>query len=174
MMTDTAQRFDAAAFASQFLTALREAGKTQTELAQAMNVAGESGEAVEAIRRYIGFARRAGSLDEVAAELADVEIAANVFATLADVTICQPMMHSGTAERVEIETLLMYRAAGLFVDAYIMVDSKTWPMTHNLGRLIMRARRGAEQLGIDHDAALASKTAVIMSRGFGHQTGEPA
>ena len=46
--------------------------------AQVLNVVGEAGEFGEAYRRYSGFARRLGSLDETSAELADVVISAYV------------------------------------------------------------------------------------------------
>ena len=46
----------------------------------ALVVAEESGEFVGAVRRWAGFARRQGSFDEMAAELADVVIAAYVAA----------------------------------------------------------------------------------------------
>lgn len=49
-------------------------------VAQALNVVGEAGEFAEAYRRYIGAARRPGSIEEVAAELADVIISAQVMA----------------------------------------------------------------------------------------------
>ena len=48
--------------------------------AQVLNVVGEAGEFAEAYRRYSGFARRSGSLDETSAELADVVISAYVVA----------------------------------------------------------------------------------------------
>ena len=48
--------------------------------AQILNVVGEAGEFAEAYRRYSGWARRPGSLDDTAAELADVVISAYVAA----------------------------------------------------------------------------------------------
>lgn len=48
--------------------------------AQVVNVVGEAGEFAEAFRRYSGHARRPGTLDEAAAELADVIISAYVLA----------------------------------------------------------------------------------------------
>jgi len=48
--------------------------------AQVLNVVGEAGEFGEAYRRFSGFARRSGSLDEVSAELADVVISAYIVA----------------------------------------------------------------------------------------------
>jgi NTP pyrophosphatase (non-canonical NTP hydrolase) len=50
--------------------------------AQALNVAGEAGEFAEAFRRYSGNARRTGSLEDVAQELADVIISATCMALM--------------------------------------------------------------------------------------------
>ncbi|MGH3882889.1 MAG: hypothetical protein ACRDRC_05730 [Pseudonocardiaceae bacterium] len=51
---------------------------TPTELLmrQGLAIAEEAGETVGALRRYLGVARRTGTLDDVATELADVVITA--------------------------------------------------------------------------------------------------
>lgn len=53
-------------------------GQDDPVTAQALNVAGEAGEFVEAYRRYRGGARRPGSKEEVSGELADVIISAMI------------------------------------------------------------------------------------------------
>lgn len=53
-------------------------GKDEPVTGQAMNVAGEAGEFLEAYRRYRGGARRAASGEEVLEELADVMISSTI------------------------------------------------------------------------------------------------
>jgi NTP pyrophosphatase (non-canonical NTP hydrolase) len=70
-----------AEFARGFLAAAYGPGNPlPPQWAQVLNVAGEAGEFAEAYRRHTGHARRGGSLDETAAELADVVISAYVAA----------------------------------------------------------------------------------------------
>lgn len=71
-----------AKFAKEFLEAAHANNNNPLppEWAQALNVAGEAGEFVEAYRRYTGNARREGSLEETSKELADVIISSYVMA----------------------------------------------------------------------------------------------
>jgi NTP pyrophosphatase (non-canonical NTP hydrolase) len=63
------------------LAKLREAGWTgDLRPQQTLALAEEAGEFVKAARRYLGMARRSGSLDDVRLELADVVITAYVTA----------------------------------------------------------------------------------------------
>jgi hypothetical protein len=57
--------------------------------AHVLNVIGEAGEFGEAYRRYSGHARRPGSLDETAAELADVVISAYIAAERLEIELDQ-------------------------------------------------------------------------------------
>jgi NTP pyrophosphatase (non-canonical NTP hydrolase) len=67
-------------FALQFLTRAYTTDTLPPAWAQVLNVVGEAGEFGEAYRRYTGYARRQGNLDEVRLELADVVISAYVAA----------------------------------------------------------------------------------------------
>lgn len=60
---------------------------------QALNVAGEAGEFVEAFRRWMGMARRNGTHAEMMDELADVVIAAFVMAHTVDGNLTDAVAH---------------------------------------------------------------------------------
>jgi NTP pyrophosphatase (non-canonical NTP hydrolase) len=61
---------------------IRSYGSTTAMLNNGLVLAEEAGEAVQAMRRFMGYARTAGSLGAVAEELADVVITAYVTADL--------------------------------------------------------------------------------------------
>ncbi len=64
------------AIGHDFNAAHDEARGPVPDWARVLNVVGEAGEFAEAYRRYTGHARRTGSIQEVAEELADVVISA--------------------------------------------------------------------------------------------------
>ncbi|WP_163549465.1 MazG nucleotide pyrophosphohydrolase domain-containing protein [Candidatus Frankia nodulisporulans] len=72
---------DLVALAEQLGAALDNAfAGSDPRIRQTLALAEETGEFVQAARRYLGLARRTGDLDQVAAELADVVITAFVTA----------------------------------------------------------------------------------------------
>jgi len=65
----------------------RTVGYPHSPEQQTLCLAEEAGEAVGAIRRYLGLARRPGTIGEAGAELADVVIAAFVAADALDIDL---------------------------------------------------------------------------------------
>jgi NTP pyrophosphatase (non-canonical NTP hydrolase) len=62
-------------------------GDREETLRQIIAVAEESGEFVGAARRYYNMARRSGTFEEMAQELADLVITAFIFAEIADIDL---------------------------------------------------------------------------------------
>lgn len=73
--------------AGRIVAILHEKFGNDIRAQQALALAEEAGEAVGAMRRYMGMARRVGNIDEVREELADVVITAWVTAAVFDVDL---------------------------------------------------------------------------------------
>jgi NTP pyrophosphatase (non-canonical NTP hydrolase) len=67
--------------------ATRAQAGSSAELETALMLAEESGEAIQQLRRHLGLARRSATVDEVAAELADVAIVVCVLSRLLDIDL---------------------------------------------------------------------------------------
>lgn len=82
-MTDITNQPDIAALANDMVKHLGEefpAPLFEMQIRQGLALAEEAGEAVGALRRYLGVARRPGSLEELEGELADVVFTAYIMA----------------------------------------------------------------------------------------------
>ncbi|HJQ00106.1 MAG TPA: hypothetical protein VJ851_00770 [Jatrophihabitans sp.] len=170
--------FDTGALVVDIHAAMVAAGKHFTLAASAMTVCGETGEMVEALRRYIGMARRAGSIEEMRDELADVELSSFMFTAVGGGldALQRLVAHWEDSEpwdlTYEEAALVVADAAGQF--AHWFLNGTAYDAYQKLALVIERNRRLAALLGVDLPAAVEAKAAVIMARGFGAHQGVPA
>lgn len=155
---------------------------------QVMCLLEEVGESLGAARRWKGWARRAGSIEEVASELADVVITAAVTAATYGVVL---VFHGESDLDYRIGEEVARVSQGIadgtrdwetpMLDlsdrAEMVKASAQWEAEQNLGlylpriardlgSLVVRAYVAAGTLGIDLDAAIDVKWKVITTRGY--------
>jgi NTP pyrophosphatase (non-canonical NTP hydrolase) len=88
MTSDRIDASDLVALAERIGAALNGAfADSEPRIRQTLALAEETGEFVQAARRYLGLARRTGGLEDVTAELADVVITAFVTARAFDIDL---------------------------------------------------------------------------------------
>lgn len=130
---------------------------------QVFNLAEEAGEFVGAYRRWIGIARRPGTIEDVAAELADVVITTYVTAVEAGVTLDDRghTQHPTPADPDQA-ALDVFRAVHRAVNFWpeVQLDALT------LRGILHAAQQAAAALDIDLDAAIAAKLDVVFTRGW--------
>lgn len=135
-------------------------------------LAEEVGEVVGAFRRYTGQARRAGTLDDVAEELADVVITGYVTAH----EIGMDLDVYGWALEAPSAVLFLtperwvrelYVRTGRFVTNFVDRCAATSPaVERDLANVVAGAYAVALALNIDLDAAIREKLTVVFTRGW--------
>ncbi|MGH7743545.1 MAG: hypothetical protein ACREQ5_01810 [Candidatus Dormibacteria bacterium] len=138
---------------------------------QVLCLAEEVGEFVGAFRRANGMARRSGTFGEMRAELADVVITTYVSAHVLGISLSDSMRpvlsflsHGPDVTGIE-QVLALVSKAGQFADAYRHGDGKSEVRT-TLEEIAFLAYAVASVLGIDLEAAIADKLAIIFTRGW--------
>ncbi len=154
---------------------------------QAFAMCEEIGEVLSAYRRWSGMARRAGTIEDLAEELADVRLTGYVAAHAYEIPVATVLLahqqigldragpvgfwgrgqqrRPGPAEQI----MQMQVIAGLIATNY--VDERPFPdhqrsVGYGLACAIQDAIYTAEHLGIDLDAATDIKVEKVFTRGF--------
>jgi NTP pyrophosphatase (non-canonical NTP hydrolase) len=137
---------------------------------QTLAVAEEAGEFVGAWRRYVGLARRRGSLDEVRAELADVLIVSVVCAQYLNLHVEAGLRddpvptHLDDTNQVVLDVFVQ---AGLFVETTLELPAVSRrELAKRLMMVILAARAAATALRIDLVAAIDAKLEHVFDRGW--------
>jgi NTP pyrophosphatase (non-canonical NTP hydrolase) len=143
---------------------------------QVLALAEEAGEFVGAYRRAADMARRTGTWDDVEDELADVAITAYVTAHVLDLDVDDLLAEStgrpifpaptGDADTDRRRAALnVSSAVGWFADGYLL-DLNPVALGSALHTVVLAVQHAAHVLGIDLPAAVQSKTARILTRGW--------
>ncbi|MFC5186988.1 pyrophosphohydrolase domain-containing protein [Actinomadura harenae] len=130
---------------------------------QALALAEEAGEFLAAYRRWSGRARRAGTLDDVAAELADVLITTYVTARVLGI----PLGHIPELlpdDDPDLPVIRLFRLAAWFLDSYVNNDGKGAEVY--LTSIATAAQDAATTIGIDLCAAVDAKVQILYARGW--------
>jgi NTP pyrophosphatase (non-canonical NTP hydrolase) len=143
---------------------------------QVLNLVEEAGELVGAYRRWAGLARRSGTAQEMHAELADVVITAYVTAAELGIDLDAALTNPASRTPDPLEPHRFDRVSGgcravlavaLAVTRFMVADLEGRPCAAaSLARVVSAARAAGLALAVDLDAAVASKLAVVFSRGW--------
>lgn len=133
---------------------------------QVLALVEEAGEFVGAYRRWAGLARWTGTETDVQAELADVVITAYVTAAELGVTLDVSPTPYTRPHDVDVVSVVL--------DVAVAANAVVWPYQEQrpqayplvLAEVVRTATVAAVVLGIDLDAAITAKLAVIFSRGW--------
>ena len=152
-------------FAAIVAKRLREHFPADEErIRQDFALAEEAGEFIGAYRRAKGMARRRGSWDDVAAELADVLITAYVTAEVNGFE-ARPLRHYGTHGTGNEHEDVMDVYLGVAEYVRDAMEGRVMPDV-SLRAAIGSAVRAAHTLGIDLNAAWRSKAERVLTRGW--------
>ncbi|MEV4253198.1 hypothetical protein AB0J52_08490 [Spirillospora sp. NPDC049652] len=167
-MTNVASPFpdpaEMARLAEELTDRLREHFPLEGErVRQALALAEEAGEFLAAYRRWTGRARRTGTLEEVAAELADVLITTYVTARILGVRL--PSVPEAPLDaNPDLPVSRLFRLAGLFLDGFVSHDERSAETL--LSAITAAAQDAAAAIGIDLRTAVDTKVQVLYARGW--------
>ncbi|WP_026415621.1 MazG-like family protein [Actinomadura oligospora] len=130
---------------------------------QALALAEEAGEFLAAYRRWSGRARRTGTLNDVAAELADVLITTYVTACVLDMPLGR-VPEFLPDDNPDLPVIGLFRLAGSFLDSYVNNDGKGAEVY--LTSIAIAAQDAATTIGIDLRAAVDAKVQILYTRGW--------
>jgi NTP pyrophosphatase (non-canonical NTP hydrolase) len=129
----------------------------------------EVGEVVGAYRRWAGLARRTGSFEDMANELADVVITSYVTAAVFGIDLdgARAALRPKASLQAPREVLRLYVMAADFVAVYEAAESREDVHLRSaiqLALVVNSAFRAADAIGIDLDVAWRRKGAEILAR----------